>query len=98
MRSMMYEMDASRFAVGHNHGDWRRVRCPDQVRERNQGGRVYCCVGESRGREACKRVAGWPVGGGGAVHERPKRGEGGCMSLCAMCEREQRGEGVIRVL
>jgi hypothetical protein len=56
-------MDASRSAVGHGRGDRRRVRCPDRVRERDQGGCAYYCARESRGREACERDAG-RLGGG----------------------------------
>jgi hypothetical protein len=58
----------------------------------------------------CERDARQPAGGGNARETRgSRRGEavlcmrdqrrgGGGLSLCAMCEREQRGEGVVRVL
>ena len=46
---------------------------------------------DGRRGETVRERRGAAAGRGGAMHERPVRGMGG-LSLCAMCEREQRGK------
>ena len=45
---------------------------------------------DGRRGETVRERRGAAAGRGGAMHERPVRGMGG-LSLCAMCEREQKG-------
>ena len=92
-------MDASRSTVGHGSGDRRQVRCPNRVRERDQGGCAYYCARETRGREACERDTGRPGGrgGGGEAVLCMRDQRGGGLSLCALGERPKGGEGVVHV-
>ena len=88
-------MDVSRSTVGHGRGHRRRVRYLDQVRERDQGG-VGTVVRERPGGGRRARETWGSRRGEAMLCMRDQRE--GDLSLCALCEREQRREGVVHVL
>ena len=87
----------TRSTVGHDRGDRRRVLFPDRVRERDQGGRAYCCARETRGSrrgEAMRERHGVVGGGRWCCAWETKEGGGGVfVSVCYVRERTEGGGG-----